>query len=347
MTGIYTMIGKRTENEKLLISTATSAGRVLNVSKHSPDSIFIEKYGEKWVNYRNRWTNASSGALEPFPLFVRIESQFKCNSNCTLCVHGHEELKRDIGYDEIMSLDTFKNLVDECRKHDCPSIGISFINEPLLDVDFAQRLSYVGESGIMDIHFNSNAQLLTREISELIIQNNVTRACFSIDAATPETFRKMRPNLDYDTVVHNIEMFIALRNSLLKKLPLVRVSFLLNEINAKEQEDFKKIWAEKADYVSFQRYVPISIHNDNLGRAIQEVPIVGEQKCSYPWESLFVHGDGVVVPCAAHRGRFISVGNIRENTLEEIWHSESINALRNALKSGELKRTTLCYSCLN
>lgn len=328
--------------------TATSAGRVLNVSKRNLDDIFVKKFGQKWVDYRKRWANAStSGVVEDFPLFVRLESQFKCNSNCALCIHGHEKLQNEIGYDEYMPLSTFRRLVDECVAHGCPSIAVSFINEPLLDPDFADRLSYVSSSGIMDIHLNSNAQLLTGEMSELIINSNVTRVCFSIDAVTCDTFQKMRPKLNYETVISNIENFITLRNDEKSEFPLVRVSFLVNEINAHEQEEFKDRWAEKADYVSFQRYVPISIYDDELSRAKKEAPVSGKQNCSYPWESLFVHGDGVVVPCAAHRGRFISVGNINENTLREIWHSDEMNKLRKAIKSGELSSTRLCYTCLN
>jgi len=332
--------------EKQFIN-ATSAGRVLNIAKRNPDDVFVEKFGQKWLDYRERWANASTNeTIEDFPLFVRLESQFKCNSNCALCIHGHEKLKSEIAYDEYMSLNTFKKLVDECVLNNCPSIAISFINEPLMDADFADRLQYVSNSGIMDIHLNSNAQLLTKEMSELIINSNVTRVCFSIDAATEAVFKKMRPNLDYETVVSNINNFIKIRGE--KKLPLVRVSFLLNEINAHEQEDFRQKWSEKADYISFQRYVPISIHDeDDLSRAKKEVPVEGGRRCSYPWESLFVHGDGVVVPCAAHRGRYISVGNINKNTLREIWHSDAMNELRAALKSGNLSNTKLCGTCLN
>jgi len=328
--------------------SSTSAGRVLNVAKRNPDEIFVEKFGEKWLDYRKRWAAASSGVQpERFPLFVRLESQFKCNSNCALCIHGHDELKSEIEYKERMTLDVFKRLVDECVEYNCPSIAISFINEPLMDEDFADRLGYVSKSNIMDIHLNSNAQLMTEDVARFIINSNVTRVCFSIDAATESVYKKMRPNLDFNTVITNINNFIKIRNELNKNLPLVRVSFLMNEINIHEKDDFEKIWSEKADYVSFQRYVPISVHNDDLSRLKKEAPVEGKQYCSYPWESLFVHGDGVVVPCAAHRGRFISVGNIHSNTLYEIWNSNEMNNLRNSIKNNKLHDTKLCYTCLN
>jgi radical SAM protein with 4Fe4S-binding SPASM domain len=326
---------------------STSAGRVLNSSKQDIDTFFVRKFGSKWADYRRHWANASKReGLEDFPLFVRLEAQFKCNSNCALCVHGHEEMRKLIGYDDYMSLETFTRLVDECVEHHCPSLGLSFINEPLMDPDFLERLDYASKSGIMDIHLNSNASLLTPELSERILDSAVTRVCFSLDAVTEETFATMRPALDFNEVVHNIETFLDLRKRKVQNLPLVRVSLLLNDLNKHEVDAFREKWIDKVEYVAVQRYVPISTQEDKLAHAIEEAPIKGEQACSYPWESLFVHGDGAVVPCAAHRSRFISVGNINETTLYEIWHSEKMAELRSNLLAGTLENTKLCGSCL-
>jgi len=327
---------------------STSAGRVINSALVNPDDIFTKKFGARWINYRKRWTKASEkGDIEPFPLFVRLEAQFKCNSNCALCVHGHDELKKEVSYDDYMPISTFKRLVDECVQHDCPSIGLSFINEPLMDPDFLERLAYVTEKGIMDVHLNSNAMLLTPEISNHILDSGVTRVCFSLDASTKETFQKMRPNLEWEVVKNNVETFIKMRNERGQSLPLVRVSFLLNDINSHEVDSFKEHWMGVADYVSVQRFVPISTKKeDKLSQFIDEAPTEGKQSCSYLWESLFVHGDGVVVPCAAHRSRFISVGNINESSLYDIWHSDAMNELRDALRKGDLESTKLCASCI-
>jgi radical SAM additional 4Fe4S-binding domain len=111
-------------------------------------------------------------------------------------------------------------------------------------------------------------------------------------------------------------------------------------------EAFKALWVDRVDYVAVQRYVPISPFNDERSQAISAAPTRGTQRCSYPFESLFIHGDGTVVPCAAHRARHISVGNIKNNTIREIWHSEKMNQLRQAHKSGRLDDTLLCSTCL-
>lgn len=326
---------------------STSAGRVVNNSSTDFEAIFIEKFGKRWSDYRERWSNASKmEVLEDFPLFVRLENQFKCNGRCRMCAHGHKDLRADYGYKEYLPTETFKRLVDECAEHGCPSIGMSQTNEPLLDPDIIERTQYVTDKGIMDIHFNTNALLLTEDMSKKILNTGVTRICFSVDAITEETYNKLRIGLNFRRVLNNIDMFLNLRAKMGLKLPIVRVSFLLQEENKHELEEFKKFWVDKADYVAVQRYVPISPFNDERSHAIKEAPTRGDQKCAYPYESLFIHGDGTVVPCAAHRARHISVGNINNDSIYNIWHSKAMWDLRNALKSGNLQDTLLCSTCL-
>jgi radical SAM protein with 4Fe4S-binding SPASM domain len=333
---------------KNIHAQATSAGRVVNNSIKDVDAIFTGKFGSKWMDYRKRWADASKmETLESFPLFVRFETQFKCNSHCPKCVHGHDDLRADYGYKEYLPFETFKRLVDECDEHGCPSVGMSQTNEPLLDPDLMDRISYVSsKKNIMDIHLNTNASLLTEELSKRILDTSVTRLCFSIDALTEATYNKVRRGLNFKQVIQNIETFLALREKRGQAIPTVRVSFLLQEDNEHELDAFKEYWVDKVDYVSVQRYVPISPFNDDRSHAIGLAPTHGEQHCSYTYESLFVHGDGTVVPCAAHRARHISVGNINKNSLYEIWHSDGLNELRQAIKSGNLENTRLCSTCL-
>lgn len=326
---------------------STSAGRVVVNTKIDVDAVFEEKFGKRWTEYRTRWGAASQKeTVEEFPLFVRFESQFRCNGRCKMCVHGHADLVEDYRYKGAMSLETYKQLIDECAEYGCPSIGMSQTNEPLLDKDLIERIDYATQNGIMDIHLNTNASLLTEELSKQILETGVSRICFSLDAFTKETYDKIRIGLDYETVLNNIDRFLKLKAEKGQKLPLVRVSFLLQEDNEHELEEFKNYWTDKVDYVSVQRYVPISPFNDERSHAIEQAPVKGDQNCSYPWESLFIHGDGTVVPCAAHRARHISVGNIHDNSIYEIWHSEKLNKLRQDLKSGTLSNTKLCESCL-
>jgi radical SAM protein with 4Fe4S-binding SPASM domain len=330
----------------------TSAGRVLNSSlKEDPDAPFRKKFGAKWNEYRRNWAAASRMEYRPdFPLFVRFETKFRCNLHCKMCVHGHPDLEKGYSYAGEMDFKTYCRLIDECAEHDCPSIGMNHANEPLLDKDLIERVNYATKCGIMDIHMNTNAMLLTEEMSKKLLDTGLTRLCFSVDALTPETFKKIRVDANYNKVMAYIDTFLNLKIKRNVELPATRVSLVLQEDNKHEVEAFCEYWVKKVDYVAIQRYVPISPfdqeENDSRAHATSFSPKEGKQKCSYTWESLFIHGDGLALPCAAHRARKIAVGNIHKNSLYEIWNSPAMEELRKKHKEGNLEGLRLCPTCI-
>ena len=64
--------------------------------------------------------------------------------------------------------------------------------------------------------------------------------------------------------------------------------------------------------------------------------------CIYPWIHIYANPDGSVLPCcvADHHKH---LGNVRENTLEEIWNSEKYKAIRRKMIAGE--RCEECRGC--
>jgi radical SAM protein with 4Fe4S-binding SPASM domain len=329
----------------------TSAGRVVNSSKNDVDAPLRKKFGSQWDEYRKKWAAASLMEYRPpFPLFVRIETKFRCNLHCKMCVHSRPELERGYSYDGEMNFDTFCRLIDECAEHKCPSVGMNHANEPLLDKDLIGRINYVSNSGIMDIHMNTNAMLLTSEMSRRLLDTGLTRLCFSLDALTKETYKKIRVDADYDLVMSNIDTFLELREQRRQDLPVTRVSLVLQEDNEHEVDAFREYWVDKVEYVAVQRFVPVSPfeddEDDELAHAYKSAPIQGTQRCSYAWESVFIHGDGLVLPCAAHRARKIAVGNIHKNSIYEIWNSPVMENLRTCHKEGHLTGLRLCPTCI-
>jgi len=64
--------------------------------------------------------------------------------------------------------------------------------------------------------------------------------------------------------------------------------------------------------------------------------------CTYPWHWLLITHSGDCLPCSHGAG---SVGNVREQSLEEIWNGPRIREIRSAILAGEvhpLCRTTEC-----
>ena len=86
----------------------------------------------------------------------------------------------------------YKRIVDEGSDFNCPSIEPQGVNEPLLVRDFHKYVRYAYDKGFMDIMINTNASALTAKRSQQLLDSGITRLRFSLDAATPETYKKVR-----------------------------------------------------------------------------------------------------------------------------------------------------------
>ena len=73
-------------------------------------------------------------------------------------------------------------------------------------------------------------------------------------------------------------------------------------------------------------------------------------RCMAPWQSLMIEVNGNVQPCA-YRGNYTntsarpSLGNINNNTLEEIWNGDEVRHLRRCMALGDLDAAG-CGKCL-
>ena len=53
-----------------------------------------------------------------------------------------------------------------------------------------------------------------------------------------------------------------------------------------------------------------------------------KQYCEYPWTSTTVMADGSVVPCTQDCNCEMAQGNVKEESLADIWNGENYNNLR-------------------
>jgi len=70
-----------------------------------------------------------------------------------------------------------------------------------------------------------------------------------------------------------------------------------------------------------------------------------KQYCEYPWTSLTVMADGNVVPCTQISNNEIILGNVNENTLEEIWNGEKYKQIFDAHKNNTRQKFFPCDRC--
>lgn len=67
--------------------------------------------------------------------------------------------------------------------------------------------------------------------------------------------------------------------------------------------------------------------------------------CPQLWQRMFIHPDGLVTPCCVDSHRTLKMGNIHESSIEEIWHGEQYQYLRDIHRNGNRKLIETCRRC--
>lgn len=302
--------------------------------------------GERFREYRRRWNKAERlEEVYDFPLFLVFEPMWKCNLKCIMCLHSSPQ-DNSMEYDGRMSWDMYEKIIKEAEEHNCPSLTIGGHCEPLLDTRLPEMVALAKKSGFVDIMINTNATLLTEKVSSKLIENGLTRLRIGFDGAKEETYEKIRIGANFKEVKSNIINFINLRKKLNSKLPIVRISCVHLSTNDLEIDSFIEFWTPLVECVSIQRYRPHDITEERdrtklgAGKDLAKIP-----QCSEPWERLYIRGNGDVhVCCQPVYGP--KLGNLKDSSLFEMWHSETANNLRSAIKEENWDKVPTCKECM-
>lgn len=167
------------------------------------------------------WT-VPSGSLDAFT----VELTARCNLKCGTCpqVVGRPYRPR--------------NLSPELLEREIPwsahaaTVALHGVGEPLLFpglADVLRRLEPRGPRAFL----STNGTILTDEHLEALLSGQVREVSFSLDAATPETFRRIR-GANLETVLRNIRRLVAERRARSLAHPQVSLNMTLTQVNLDE-----------------------------------------------------------------------------------------------------------------
>lgn len=308
--------------------------------------------GQKFVDYRKKWDAVNRFELETdFPLYLQVELHQICNLRCPMCSITVPEANSKYITDKHMSWDTYKKIILEAEKYMCPSLNPQGVNEPLLDRELEDYIKFASNHGFFDIIMNSNATLLSEERSKKILESGLTRLRFSLDAATKETYEKIRVGAKYDVVMRNIERFVELRNRGGYELPVLGVNLVKMKLNEHEIDLFIDKWKDVVDFIAIQEFIPPETESDYSMFYPTESKFRDDMmngfNCQQPWQRFYIHNTGEVCPCCAFFNSELSVGNVKDHSIYELWNSDSMHNLRQLHKEGKYWDNPWCLKCVN
>lgn len=301
---------------------------------------------EEYWEYRRKWEeNPKHKLLADFPIHLDIEATTACNLKCVMCPRTEMIEAGNFWKVKSFDLESYKKLIDEGVKHGLCSVKYNYLGEPLMNKKIVEMITYAKQAGVLDVMFNTNAALLTEDISRALVSSGLDKLFFSFDSPDPLRYERIRVGAKYDQVLSNIKNFMRIRKEMQSIKPFTRVSMVLMQENKHEWEAYKNLFEPIVDAVAYVDYL------DHNCQSNPQLAVVKHNKggkkfcCPQLWQRMFIHPDGVVTPCCIDSSRELEMGNIEDETAAEIWKGKKYQKLRKQHSEGRIDEIPTCARC--
>ena len=278
-----------------------------------------------------------------FPIRFNIEPTNYCNLSCSMCPR---ELNRPFGY---MDVSLFQKIIDESILYGKRLIiTVNKDGEPLLHPELPKMVKYVKDKkAAHKINFYTNGILLSETKSLELINSGLDTIHISIDAFSKGTYKKVKNSQKLEIVEENVKGLVELKKKYHSKIPLVVVKIIHTPDTHDEIKPFMNRWKGIADFVEIGEYHTWDGTLDNSSLFDQTDSTMRRKRypCTFLWYNPVILWDGRVTTCCVdYQGKGV-IGDIKENTLAEIWQGDTLQKIRKAHLEGQYSTIPLCSKC--
>lgn len=286
----------------------------------------------------------------PFVLFVDPSSA--CNFRCTFCPTGDLALLKSVNrFQGTLKLADFEKIVNDVRQFEVPIKVLRLYKdgEPFVNKNLAEMIGIAKESTCFEaIDTTTNGALLTHEKSEKIVSAGIDLINISIDGLDSAQFLKFaKAKIDFDKFLENIKYLYSIRGRC--KIVIKTTKEIIGNDRVSE---FYDTFGEMCDQIGIENTSPCWPDFDveeRMGITITEGlygnEILEQTACPYLFYSMSVNSDMKASACFVDWSRDLIIGDVRTNSLVEIWDSKEMNAHRLAHLSGKRDLHDTCGNC--
>lgn len=285
---------------------------------------------------------------ENFPSQILVDVAEVCNLECIHC--PHPDFKKSQNFtNAYLDIDLHNKLIDEVAKHGqsiTQYIRYASNGEPLVHPLIYDMIDYAKEYSGVPVTLTTNGVTMLKKRAERLLNASVDVIDISIDAFSNDVYKKVRVGGDLDVTRKNVLDLLSLiyKNNINTK---VVVSFVENDINSHEVNDFEKFWKDAgASYVVIRRMHSCS------GAKIEfaELKRLNNKKkdrkpCLYPWERIVLTPTGKLAFCPSDWVFGSDICDYNLTTIKEVWSSDFYKDLRNAHLNNNYSSHDFCGQC--
>jgi len=277
--------------------------------------------------------------IPPLPLIAIVELTNHCNAHCAMC--DRNTMTRKAGY---IDWDLYCAIIDQIARYRIRRVNLNRFGEPLLHPKVVEMVRYAKSKGIKEVSFVTNGMLLDEKKARGLLEAGLDKINISLDGATPETFERIRAGCTYERVTGNLTRLLELRRSKGLQRPYVQINTLLMQDSLDELGQLIEKWRPLVDEIRLAgavQYGNVDLNPLKAREGIQREPIACSELF---WKMIFFWNGDVSVCCEDIDGK-LTVGNIRNRTIPELWKSEKYRKLRACHFRHDFSSLPVCAAC--
>ena len=140
------------------------------------------------------------------------------------------------------------NILKEAYQNGTREVGFYMIGEPLMNADIDEFVSFAKETGYEYVYLTTNGALADIDRMKSLIRSRLSSVKFSVNAATPESYKKIHGADDYDKVKKNIRDLHEYVEKQNLDFP-VFISFVKTKVTANEIDTLYGDFADIVDNI--------------------------------------------------------------------------------------------------
>lgn len=288
-----------------------------------------------------------------------------CGADCMFC----PDTKKKWG---MMSMQLVKKIADEVASgigavHDVRRFSVGENGDALLNTEFIEILRYLKKSNPnVSVSINTNFQYFTKEISEVVVKEGlIDEVMVNIDGHDEGSYYKMK-RIPYRVVEQNILDFLEVRGKIKVPLTIICLTFdyyhkkIINAFGIRSlkdkniikfkgfMDDFELIKQNWKDRIESDDKI---VRSTTFGWAEREmIKNMGYDHSRFGCSQMkrilhecFIAPNGDWYACCFDEKQQLVLGNINENSIDEIYHGVSRGEFVRKLKNREYEN--IGYPC--
>jgi len=190
------------------------------------------------------------------PYYILVGPTTVCPLNCIMCSRDTQVTRTNQ-----LSLADYKKLIDTIHPR---KVALGDLGETLYHPELGEFIRYTKDiGGAISV---VTSYVISRISREDLIHSGLDLLKISIDAATPETYEKIRGQPYFSRVISNVRELIQARKQSGSKTPYVRLQFVIQQHNYTEIVAYVKFAHEMG--VDAINYKPVLLDRNLENRAL-------------------------------------------------------------------------------